>query len=279
MNYLEQLLAKIEDQEARGQFQELATKHQIVNEWLVDPELKAKTEQISQWADTEWDYDHGMSKLEYAQQQQIAGLQTQVDARGNGMELNELSEYLGKYIKDKGLMTRAEVDAEVKAKETAFNEQLGLVSTLATRIPYLNSKYQKDFGEAFDPDDFITKANEAGYSKYGAKGLDEFYGKFTAEKSAAKATADMEAKLAAAREEGKRLGEEERRASVNATSGAGGDVGGSPEMGHFEARIKGMQNGVDLNAGKVPENLPLGQTARYAAALMDAKDRSAGRVN
>lgn len=276
MNYIEQLLAKIEDAEARQEFSGLLEKVPTAKDWIVDPETRTRNEQLSQWAETQWDYDHNMSRLEYQQQQELADLQAQMALRaedkGQGMELNELNEHLGKYIKDNGLMTKAEYEAGIAEKSKAFENELNVVSTLATRVSYLNGKYSKDFGgEMFDPDEFITKANEKGYAQYGKQGLDKFYDEFTAEKRATKQAADLEAMKAAAREEGRQEALKQRG------MGEGGNMptlDGSPEMGHFEAKLKGGHKPLDPAASQVPVEVELGRgVGRMAAAIADAKDR------
>lgn len=272
MNYIEQLLAKMEDAEAKADFNGLVERAPILNDWIVDPAVRAKNDEIAAWAETEWDYEHGMSKLEFQQQQELAVFK----ARGNGMELNELNEYLGKYIKDNGLQTRSEVEAQIKAKEDAFSQELNMVSTLATRVSYLNGRYQKDFGEMFDPDEFVQKAVDGGYAKQGKAGLDQYYQEYTKDKQTAKQTAEIEARIETARKE--------EREKVLAERGMGADgnmptLDGSPEMGHFEAKLKGMAN-VDPNASTVPANAELGRgtIARFAANAADQRDR-AQRVN
>lgn len=276
INYFDQLLEKIDNPEERTQFSELATKYSV-NDWVVDPALRAKTEEISTWAENEWDYEHGMSKLEFQQSQQLAALQGQLDTRGNAMELKDLDEHLGKFMADKGLMTRAEHESAIAAKETAFNEMLGMTTTLATRIPYLNAQYQKDYGEMFDPDVFVSQANEKGYAKHGAKGLDEYYKEFTAEKAAAKQNADLEKRAEALANE-KFQAKMNERGTQTGAAGLGNDSG--PEMGHFEARLKGISK-VDPAAATAPAELELGRggIARFAANAADAKDRAAGFVN
>ncbi len=276
MNYIDQLLAKIDDIETKTQLTEIAAKHPVINEFIVDPATRTKNEQISQWAETEWDYEHGMSRREYQQEQEILRLQV----REHGVEfkdLNELNEHLGKYIKDNGLMTKAEVEATIKAKEDAFNSELNLVSTLANRVGYLNSKYQKDFGDLFDPDDFVTKANEKGYARYGKEGLDKFYDEFTTEKREAKSKADIEARIEAARVEERNKVLAERGMGQN---GQMPTLDGSPEMGHFEMKLKGIGQKPAEGQSAAPPDAELGRgaIARFAAAAADARDAS-GRVN
>lgn len=276
MNYLEQLLTKIEDVEAREQFTGILAKAPMVSDWIMDPETRTKTEAIKSWAESEWNYEQGMSNLEYRQQQELAALQGRFEEANNrkdGMEINELNDFLGKYIKDNGLMTRTEHDAALKLKEDAFSSELNLVSTLASRVPYLNAKYQRDFGDVFDPDVFIKTANEKGFSRYGAEGLDKYYEEFTAEKRAEKTAADLEAKLAAARDEGRKAALQE---AGMGQSGTMPTLDGSPEMGHFEARLKGMANKIDPTQSQVPSEVELGRgVGRHAAAIADARDRAA----
>ncbi len=274
MNYFEQLLEKIDDPDARTQLSELGTKYSVVNDWVVDPALRTKTEKISTWAENEWDYEHGMSKLEFQQSQQLAALQGQLDIRGNGMELKDLDERLGTFMAEKGLMTKADHDAEIAAKTAVFNAELGMTTVLATRIPYLNAQYQRDYGEMFDPDVFVTQASEKGYAKHGAKGLDEYYKEFTAEKALAKQNADLEARAEKLADE-KFQAKLQAAASQTGAAALGNDAG--PEMGHFEARLRG--GNAKIEGDKVPAELALGQTAKYAAAIGDAKDRAAGFVN
>lgn len=272
MDYIQQLLAKIEDVEARAQFTGLIAKAPVLNDWIVDPDTRAKNEQISQWAETEWDYEHGMSRLEFQQQQELAALRAQAP-QGEGMEINELNEHLGKFIKDNGLMTRAEFDAGIKAKEDAFSNELNVVSTLATRVAYLNGKHEKSFGEMFDPDDFIKTATEKGYARYGKEGLDKFYDEFTAEKRTLQQTADMDKRIADARAEERTKVLQERGMGAN---GQMPTLDGSPEMGHFEMKLKGMGKTADPNASAAPADAELGRgtIARFAANAADAKDRA-----
>lgn len=284
INYFEQLLEKIDNPEERTQFSELATKY-AVNDWVIDPALRARAEEVTTWAENEWDYDHNMSKLEFQQSQQLvdsqnqlAVLQGQLDTRGSAMELKDLDEHLGKFMTEKGLMTKADHEAVIAQKEAAFNEQLGMTTVLATRIPYLNAQYQKDYGEMFDPDVFVTQANEKGYAKHGAKGLDEYYKEFTAEKALAKQNADLERRAETLATEKYEAKLKERGAQTGAV-GLGNDSG--PEMGYFEARLKGISKTVDPNAPQAPADLELGRggIARFAANAADAKDRAAGFVN
>jgi hypothetical protein len=273
MNYIEQLQAKLDNLEARQHLDSLVKTAPVISDWIVDPDVRQKNEQINQWAETEWDYEHGMSRLEYQQQQELAALRVQLNSRGEGMELYELNEHLGRFIKDNGLMTKAEVDAIVTAKEQAFNNELNMIGTLATRIPYLNAKYQKDFGEVFDPDDFVSKAVEKGYHAYGKQGLEKFYDEFTAEKRESKQKADIEARIEAARAEERQKIQQEVGMGQN---GRMPTLDGSPEMGHFEAKLKGMASKPAEGTSSAPADAELGRgvIARFAAQAADARDRA-----
>jgi len=271
MNYFEQLLGKISDAEARQQLQDLAGKHTEISQWVADPEDVNRAQQFNEWADTNWDHEHNMTRLEFQQQAELESLKTR--EKSNGMELDQLNEFLGKYIKDNGLLTRTEVDAQIKAKEDAFNTQLGVVSTLATRIPFLNARHQKDFGDLFDPDEFLKQADEKGYARYGTQGLDKFYDEYTSDKRAAKTAADIQSQIDAAR------ADERKKTLAERGMGPGGQIpaiDGSPEMGHFQARLMGLNKPpVEGQTSAPPEaELGRGQIARFAAAAADAKDRA-----
>ena len=276
MNYFDQLLEAITDTEAKEQFSGIVAKVPVLKDWIVDPTVRQQTEAMTRWAETEWDHDHGMSRREYQQERQLAELQTQLANKRDGMELNELEAYLAKYTSEKGLMTKAEYDAGIKAKEQEFANQLTMVSNLAGRIPYLNGKYQQEFGKMFDPDVFVKEANEKGYAQYGTTGLDKFYEEFTKTEREAKLAADIEAKVAAAKEEGRKAGLQEQIAQQG---GGMPEAAGGSEMSHFQQFImKGNKRGeVDLNAQRVPDEVPFGKGAvgEYAARLADARDRAA----
>ena len=55
---------------------------------------------------------------------------------------------------------------------------------------------------------------------------------------------------------------------------------GSPEMGHFEQKIRGLGNKpIDPNASTVPAEVELGRgVGKYAAAQWDQRDRAKGLV-
>jgi len=164
----------------------------------------------------------------------------------------------------------------VTQKEQAFNQELNTISRLATRVPYLNARYQKEFGEMFDPDEFVKQATEKGYARDGVDGLDKYYRDFTADKIEAKRQADVLAQVEKAKQDGIQEGLKQRMAQ----QGTGmPTLDGSPEMSHFEQKIRGMNKPIDPNAPTVPQEIELGRgVGRYAAAVADAKD-FAGRVN
>ncbi len=273
MNYLEQLLAKMDDAATRAEFSGLVDKAPVVRDWIVDPDTRARHEAITHWAETEWDYDHGMSRVEWAQSQELDALRAD---RGKGMiefkDIGELNEHLGRFIKDNGLVTKADYDAGIAREKDLMAQELNLMSTLATRIPYLNGKYQKDFGEMFDPDEFVSKAHEKGFAKFGKEGLDKYYDEFTAEKRTAKQAADLDARIKKERQEERDLVLKERGMGQN---GQMPTLDGSPEMSHFEARIRGM-NKPDPTQTSAPADAELGRgtIARFAANAADARERA-----
>lgn len=278
MTYIEQLLEKFDDIEAKAAFSGFVEKHSFLNDFIVDPALKAQTDEIKNWADTEWDYEHQMSKREYQQEQELAELRNRSQQKMKASELEDLDAVLGEYIKTKGLVSKAEYDQAIKEKSDAFESQLNTISTLATRVPYLNAKYQKEFGEMFDPDAFVKEATDKGFAKFGVDGLDRYYGEFTKDKAAAKAAADLEKLKADAKAEGAK----EAREQMLATAGRGTpEVDGSPELSHFQQRIMKLNEPkADTDKSAAPPDAELGRgvIARFAALRGDAQER-AGRVN
>lgn len=281
MTYIEQLLEKFDDIEAKAQFTGLAEKYSFLNDYIVDPGVKTKTEEISQWAETEWDYDHGMSKREYQQEQELEIYKTQLEAAGNRKmktsELEDLDSFLGDYIKKQGLVSKTEYDAAIKEKSEAFETQLNVISRLTTRVPYLNAKHQQEFGKMFDPDDYVKRAIDGGYAN-SVDGLDRFYGEYTKESAEAKRMADQETLVTKAREEGAKA--ERDRIIASSPSGMP-TLDGSPELSHFQQKIMGMNKVADPTASTAPADVELGRgtIARFAALAADARDRAAGTVH
>lgn len=171
------------------------------------------------------------------------------------MDLNELNQRLDAFMGEKKLLT---ADA-LAAKEQQVNDLVNNMSRLATRIPYLNAQNKDEFGNYFDPDDFLAKATEAG-----AKDLDKYWkDTYTQEARSKKAEQEIERRVTDARRDERLKVLQEQSGSQMPT------LDGSPEIGHFQAKIMGLK---DPNAPALiaPEaELGKGQIARAAAQAGD----------
>jgi hypothetical protein len=265
MNYFDQLLNSINDAEARQELQGFAQRVPELSDWVVDPETRRTAERTQQWTREHWDDEHGMPKAEYRQLQQIRALEAQV-ANGNGMELDELNDYLGKFMTTNKLVTAETLDA--RAQEVG-----GLVDRMArvaTRIPYLNQKHFNEFGELFDPDEYLDKAAKSG------RDLDTFYQDFTSEKRTARQQAEIERKLTEAREEGRRAALQEK---AMAPDGQMPSLDGGPVIGHFQKRIMGGDTaGSDLKSAPPEAELGRGLIAKFSARAGDQAELAGGRI-
>jgi hypothetical protein len=266
MNYFDQLLNSINDAEAREELQGFAQRVPELSDWVVDPETRRAAERTQQWTREYWDDEHGMPKAEYRQLQQIRALEAQV-ANGNGMELDELNDYLGKFMTEKQLVTN-EMLAD---KERGVNDLLQAMERAAVRIPYLNQKHEREFGELFDPSEFLDKANAAK-----ASDLDRFYNEYTSDKRTAKQQAEIDRKLAEAREEGRRAALQEK---AMAPDGQMPSLDGGPVIGHFQKRIMGGDTtGSDSKSAPPEAELGRGLIAKFSARAGDQAELAGGRI-
>jgi hypothetical protein len=272
-NYFEQLLGKIEDQTLRDEFKGLSAKIPDIDKWIVDPDIQNRVNTVESWYADNWDPDAGMPKAERIQRERIAQqeqelerLRTQLTtAKGNEMNTDQLE----KYLSEKGLISKSDMEKTLKEKEDGFSRILDMVSSTATRVPYLNSKYKDEFGEYFDPDKFLEEATKAK-----ATNLDSFYEReYVAERRQKLMAEKHQKEVEEARLAGKREGLQERVAQ----EGQMPTLDGSPDLGHFQMRVMGGQK---ENTSPVPADAELGrgQIARIMAREGDAKALQ-GRVN
>lgn len=281
-NPFEALLSAITDPNDAESLKGLATKYPSINDYIAPPDQVNLYRKVDAWSAQNWDDEHKMTKTEWRQQQQIAEMTRLIaEAPGDSMELNELNTWLDQQTKDGKVLTAAGLAEKVKpildetftAKEKGYQEFFsGMLNTqarIATRIPYLNAKHQQEYGTMFDPDEFLTKAVEAK-----ATSLDEYYKTYTAEAAEAKRKADIDKQIADAR------ADERKKALQETAMGERGQMPtseGGPEMGHFEAKIRGL--GVVKDKSPVPEGAELGRN-QISAAMARAGDRAEieGRV-
>ena len=214
------------------------------------------------------------------------------------MDLNELNAHLEQLTKDGKIATaetiKSQIEAiksdaswlkpalenELKAREQNyseyFNNMVNAQARFAVEIPYLNQKHMQEYGELFDPNEFLNKATEAK-----ATDLRAFYQQFTADKAEAKRQADITAKIEAARkEERQKVLQEQALGNNGVNQNPASD--GAPEMGHFQAKLMAQGTKQEGEGAKspVPEGAELGrgQIARAAARAGDLAEAQ-GRVN
>lgn len=294
-NIFDTLLGQIAEAD-RTAFTEIAERNPDLKAYIGDPEKVKRVEEVEKWYANEWDFEHESPKKEYALGLKVQELETQLGAakveveaaktavvnasvNGDGEEdmanaFEKLSAMLDEKIKSGAVVSAAQVktdlDAAIAAKEAEFSQSLSdnlnVVARAATQVPYLNRQHERDFGDQFDPDEFLTKANEAK-----AGDLKDFYYKsYAAEKytakqaaDATKAQAELDAKLAAARDEGRKSALQERVGQ----EGQNPSIEGSPEMGHFQARM--MKIEPKEGESSIPKDAVLGRGQIAAAAARD----------
>lgn len=282
-NIFETLLGSIAEAD-RVTFAEIAERNPGLKIYIADPSKVSQVESAEKWYVENWDFDHEMPKAEYqlriankdleAQLVTSAAEKAALAAKGEeSMNLDQLNAYLDERIKDGKVVSAAQMKEEVtgivSAKEKEFQDYtaniLNSVASTATVVPYLNQRHEKEFGELFHPNDLLKAANEAK-----ATDLEAFYDtKYVAEKRAAKnaaaseaAKAAQDAAIAAAREEGRKSALQERVGQDGQTP----SIEGSPEMGHFQARLMKVE---DKTESSIPKDAVLGRGQIAAAAARD----------
>jgi len=245
------------------------------------------------WRNTNWDADKKMTKAERVKQERLEALQAERDEiqaklaaaeiGGSDMTFDDVERIATEAMKKSGFDPNKFVGSDaLSAKEKEVRDYMlnlnGSTARMALRVPYLNRKHEKEFGDQFDPDKFIEAATKAGKSD-----LDEFYEEFTAktrmdrikadaDEKVRKAQEDADAKVAAANQ---RVDEQVSRLQGMGKNGANpADTDGS-EMGALQRKMLGLNKPKDGDSG-APE-VPLGEggVANYAAR--EFINRQAGR--
>lgn len=300
-NAFEALLAAISDPNDREALNGLAAKNPSLRDYVATPEERQRMTQVQEWHAANWDDEHEMPKNEWRLKQQVDDLNrllAESRTAGDPMDLNELNAHLEQLTKDGKIATaetiKSQIEAiksdaswlkpalenELKAREQNyseyFNNMVNAQARFAVEIPYLNQKHMQEYGELFDPNEFLNKATEAK-----ATDLRAFYQQFTADKAEAKRQADITAKIEAARkEERQKVLQEQALGNNGVNQNPASD--GAPEMGHFQAKLMAQGTKQEGEGAKspVPEGAELGrgQIARAAARAGDLAEAQ-GRVN
>lgn len=236
--------------------------------------------QWKQWEEQHWDSAHGMTKAEYALQQESQRLKEEKDEYERKLLLNSLEgEDMNLEELERSLLSKVETKfaATIAEKEKAFNDALngskGIDARLAINAARVMLKHEREFGESLDPDELMKNAYANGRGdlmeyyeeKVATPKRHEFQQK-SYEKQIADLKADSEAKLAAQEKEFK------ERAEILKGMGAGGPTpsdSGPAEMGAFQKQYLGLAQSSDgVRSNGVPDKAVLGSgmIAQIAAA-------------
>lgn len=286
----DEIITQFGDDEDKSTFLGLADKYPSIKEYGMrqsdysrqlneNKEKLALAEEWNSWKSEHWLDDAKMTKQQKAAVEEAARLKQEkeeLESRiatmgpgGDEVTFEQLEQFGKKLITDNNIVTKAEMDAEAAKLQGFVTGANGYMTKAALTVPYLNAKHQQEFGEMFDPDDFIKVATEK--QRYDLK---EFYEKdYVVEKRQAniearhkaaidKVNADAEVKIAEANRKAEEIAA--RVAGMGANGMTPSDDGGSA-MGGFQRKYLELDKAEKNDA--VPD-VPLGQgsVAAYAAA-------------
>lgn len=225
-----------------------------------------KLEEWNTWKEQFWDSDSKMTKAEKQMQIELEEARTertrleQAIATGNfggqDMDFAQIENDLDGFLKKRGIVDKD----TLTAKEAEFKALTGAQQYASLTVPYLNLKHNKEFGEPFNPTEFVTQATEKGRFD-----LEEFYeNSYVLGKRQAKVEADHKAELerikaeselavAQAKKDTEQL--MERMKGMGPGSGPTDDVG--TEMGSFQRGYLKLDQAIPEGAN-VPEGVELG---------------------
>lgn len=286
----DELIGQFGDDSDKETFLGLAEKHPFIKEYGLRQsdysrqlnENKERLEVADEWNDWKvknWDSEAKMTKQQKAAveeaerlKQENEGLESRIAAMGSGgedMTFEQLEQFGKDLIKNNNIVTQADILAKQKELEGYVQGVNGVMTKAALTVPFLNQKHDKEFGEMFDPDDFIKQATEKG--RYDLK---DFYEKeYVVDRRQAKTiekhqaeiaalTATKDAEIAAAKEHAEAIA---ARVSGMGAGGGPADDGGA-SMGAFQRNYLKLDQQQD-DKSKVPD-VPLGDggVAAFAAA-------------
>lgn len=252
-------------------------------------EHRTELEELQGWRDwrtANWDPEAKMTKAEREKQTRLETLETEkadLESRialGGDMSFEDVERFGNEWLKKTGidptkLVKTDAFDEKVKGFEQWTRNLNAYTAKAALEVPYLNSKHQQEFGEMFDPEEFLKAANEAG-----TVDLRGFYNdKYVASKRIDKMKADYDAKL---KEKDDALVAEKKAADERLARVAGMGPQGSgsptdmegPTMGPLQKKLLGMEKRDDSSGA--PE-VPLGDLGIAAYAAREFNKNAAGR--
>jgi len=191
----------------------------------------------------------------------------------NEMDFAEIEKWGKEFVGKQGFVTQESIDKEKKQLLEYANGLNQFTARAAVDVPYLNQKHAKEFGDLFDPQDFLKAANEKNRTD-----LRDFYEKeyvVEARQNKMKEAFEAEKKQLVDQYESKIQTEkqlaEERLHRVSGANASPTD-GGESSMSPLQKNLMGIK---DDKADDIP-TVPLGTGS--AAAVAAARFRETGTV-
>jgi hypothetical protein len=286
----DELLETFSTQEDRKAFEDIATKYPQVKEYGLrqsdySRQLNELNEQITElnewrdWRSRNWDDQRGMTTREVARLQELEELKTQKEQLeqkvafgglgGDDMNFEQLENWGKEFAAKNGFLTK---DA-ISAKEQELRELVigtnSFTANAALLVPYLNQRHQQEFGELFEPDQFLRDATAKNRHD-----LKDYYEKeFVVEKREAKRKADYESEIARVKSEADervKKADENAQGAIERLKGMGpqgqspADADG-PQMASFQRKYLGLDKKPEDGSGAPEVSLGEGGIAAYAA--------------
>ncbi len=305
------LLATFSDEADRKAFEELGNKNPKIRESVLRQsdysrkmdEVRDQLAELQKWKDwrtKHWDPEKQLTKREIAnfeRMEQLEAEKEQLEERlltqnlghtGDDMTLEQLNQWGETFAKNKGMVTKADLESTIKAKETELqnfvNNQVKTQAQFETyaslTVPELNIRHTKEFGDPFDSEAFLKEATEKG--RFNLKDFYEtsFVVGRRSEKLKADHTAELErvkteseAKVAAAQAE---LEAAKQRAANMGPNGLIPTDNEGSQMGPLQRKFLKMDE-KPPEEGKAPE-VPLGEGGIAAFAAKKFLQDQASRV-
>ena len=278
----DELLDSFSDPSDRQTFEGLASRNPKVKEYGLrqsdySRKLNEHNEDLTElnqwrdWREKNWDDNQNTTKREIEKANELIRLQAERDELEAKIALGGLGgdmtfEELDSYFEKKGVVTSGVLAEKEKAVNDLIVGTNRAMANAALMVPYLNQKHRDEFGELFDPREFLKEANDKGRFD-----LAEYYeNDFVAQKRQAKLHKDHEdeiARLKAEADDREKKAKEEGREYADRARAMGA---GSPtdsegaSMGAFQRSYLGL-NKKEEGSGAPEVALGEGGIAAYAA--------------
>lgn len=301
------LLETFGTDEDRTAFQSLAERNPAVKEFGLRQddysrrlnEVQKDLEELNgpggwrNWVKENWDREHKMTKAERAKQERLEALETEkadleaklaaMELGGADMTFEDVEKIALDAMKKNGIdpnkfVAKGDLDQRFQQGENYVKNLNAFTANASLLVPYLNSQHEKEFGEQFDPEDFLKAATEAGQTN-----LKDFYKTFTAETRMKRMQTEADRKVAEAqaeRDRGIADAQAKADAAVARVQGMGpqgqnpADAEG-PQMGALQRKMLGLDKSKSEGSG-APE-VPLGEQGISQYAAREFINRQAGR--